>query len=150
MKTRIPPVLQFFVCGAIGWALAALLPANKIDWPILHFTGLALTAMGVLLLTLAIVAFVQARTTVDPLEPERAAVLVTTGLYGISRNPMYLAMLLILIGGAFLLGNIASLFAPVLFVLSITVLQLKPEERALQTLFGDAYESYRRRIRRWI
>ena len=101
-------------------------------------------------LALALGAFIRARTTVNPLAPEEAATLVTTGLYRISRNPMYLAMAAILTGGAFLMGNLSAFVAPILFVWLMTEFQIKPEERALQARFGEAFDAYRIRTRRWI
>lgn len=63
---------------------------------------------------------------------------------------MYLAMALILIGGALALGNIAALLAPAVFVTLMTLFQIKPEERALETNFGEAFTRYCRQTRRWL
>jgi len=103
-----------------------------------------------MLLIVALIAFARARTTVNPVEPEQAKTLVTTGLYRISRNPMYLAMALILLGSALRLSNIGVFIAPALFVWSITMFQIKPEERALQSIFGEDFTAYRQQTRRWL
>jgi len=63
---------------------------------------------------------------------------------------MYLAMAAILTGGAFLMGNLSAFVAPILFVWLMTEFQIKPEERALQARFGEAFDAYRIRTRRWI
>jgi len=63
---------------------------------------------------------------------------------------MYLAMALILLGGALRLGNIGAFIAPALFVWSITLFQIKPEERALQSIFGEDFTAYRQQTRRWL
>ena len=63
---------------------------------------------------------------------------------------MYLAMAAILTGGAFLIGNLSAFAAPILFVWLMTEFQIKPEERALQARFGEAFDAYRIRTRRWI
>ena len=95
-------------------------------------------------------AFVHAKTTVNPLAPESAEELVTSGLFRFSRNPMYLGMLLVLTGGLIWLGAWSAMLAPILFIWVITEIQIKPEERALQQKFGDQFTLYRSRTRRWI
>lgn len=150
MKPPIPPILQFLLCGAIAWGIAVVTPLLEFDSHTCLAAAIVFILAGAMLLICAIAVFVQARTTINPLEPGRAEKLVTTGLYRFTRNPMYLALALILIGGALLLGNLGALTAPALFVWSMTTLQIKPEEIALQTKFGEDYAAYRRRTRRWI
>ena len=134
----------------ISWGTSCLAPflAFSGSWR-LAFAGLFL-AIGAIILVLAVRAFVRVRTTVNPLSPEEADTLVTNGLYRLSRNPMYLAMACLLVGVAFLIGNLAAFIGPVLFVCVMTELQIKPEERALHSKFGEAFLAYCRRTRRWI
>ncbi len=150
MSLRIPPIVQLLVCAVLAWALAKFTPQLAFGAPFWVYAGYGLVAAGIFLLALALLAFARAGTTVNPLVPEQAETLVTTGLYRFTRNPMYLAMALILIGGALSLSNIAALAAPTIFVSAMTVLQIKPEERALQSVFGDAFTAYRERTRRWL
>ena len=97
-----------------------------------------------------VLAFLRARTTIHPHRPAHASALVTTGLYRYSRNPMYLALLLVLAGWAVALANgLAFLLLPG-FVLSLDRLQIRPEERILRAKFGAAYEAYARSVRRWL
>lgn len=75
---------------------------------------------------------------------------MTIGVYGFTRNPMYLAMLLALIAFSALLSNA---FAPALtpvFVMYINRFQIAPEERFLAAKFGQRYEAYLRKVRRWV
>ena len=150
MSLRIPPVIQFLICGLLMWGIAMLLPALDLSLRLFEYAGSVLIAAGVMLLIVALIAFVRARTTVNPVEPEQAKTLVTTGLYRISRNPMYLAMALILLGSALRLSNIGAFIAPALFVWWITLFQIKPEERALQSIFGEDFTAYRQQTRRWL
>ena len=150
MSLRIPPVIQFLICGLLMWGIAMLLPALDLSLRLFKYAGSILIAAGVLLLIAALIAFARARTTINPVEPEQAKTLVTTGLYQISRNPMYLAMALILLGGALRVGNIGAFIAPTLFVWAITMFQIKPEERALQSIFGEDFTAYRQQTRRWL
>ena len=98
----------------------------------------------------SVFAFLRARTTVTPLKPEKASTLVVSGLYRVSRNPMYLGMLILLIGWTLWLGNPASLLLLPVFVIYVTVFQIKPEEAALSEKFGSDFDAYRRRVRRWL
>ena len=84
------------------------------------------------------------------MQPEKATRLVVGGLYRISRNPMYLGMLMVLIGIALWLGNPLNIALIGLFVALITELQIKPEEARLAEVFGDEYAAYKTRVRRWI
>ena len=150
MSLRIPPLVQVLICGAIGWGLSSVTPFLAFEGVWRSAAALLFIAAGMAILALALGAFIRARTTVNPLAPEEAATLVTTGLYRISRNPMYLAMAAILTGGAFLMGNLSAFVAPILFVWLMTEFQIKPEERALQARCGEAFDAYRIRTRRWI
>ena len=150
MSLRIPPVAQFLACAFLAWGLAKFMPHLTFGSFLSAYVGYGFILAGVILLALAVLAFVRARTTVNPLAPEQAQTLVTNGLYRFTRNPMYLAMALILVGGALALGNIAALAAPAVFVTAMTMLQIKPEERALQSIFGEAFTDYRKQTRRWV
>jgi len=150
MSLRIPPVIQFLISGLLMWGITMLLPALDLSLRLFEYAGSVLIAAGVMLLIVALIAFARARTTVNPVEPEQAKTLVTTGLYRISRNPMYLAMALILLGSALRLSNIGAFITPALFVWSTTMFQIKPEERALQSIFGEDFTAYRQQTRRWL
>ena len=109
-----------------------------------------LATLGVAVAAAGVLAFKQAHTTVNPLNPENATVLVTVGVYQYSRNPMYLGLCLLLLAWAFWLAHWAGFLGPILFVAYITRFQIRPEERALRRLFTHAYERYSQRVRRWM
>ena len=150
MKLRIPPALLFVMCAALGWVLSRQFAVLDIRWAYVSVLGWITVFFGAALLVISVKAFVRARTTVNPLDPAKADKLVTTGLYRISRNPMYLAMAIVLLGEALLLANFAAFAAPAIFVLAITRLQILPEESALRRIFGDQYRGYCQNTRRWI
>ena len=75
---------------------------------------------------------------------------LTTGLYRVTRNPMYLGMLLVLFGWAVFLSNLAALLIAPLFALYITRFQIIPEERVLAEKFGAAFMAYQSQVRRWL
>jgi len=75
---------------------------------------------------------------------------VTTGLYRYTRNPMYLGLLVILIGAGLLSGSLLAVAVLPGFVAYLTIFQIRPEERRLSALFGNEYERYRQEVRRWL
>ena len=150
MKLVIPPPLIGLLTGAGMWGLARMLPDLTIEASLLRWCALAVMAVGVLIEAVSVLAFLRARTTVTPLKPEKASTLVVSGLYHVSRNPMYLGMLILLIGWALWLANPTTLILPPVFVLYLTLFQIKPEEAALSEKFGSEYKAYCGRVRRWI
>ena len=94
--------------------------------------------------------FFKKRTTPNPMKPEFTTGLVTNGLYKISRNPMYVGLLMILFGFAVYLGDLTPFLMLPLFYIVITEMQIKPEERMLEDKFGEEYLDYKNRVRRWL
>ena len=89
-------------------------------------------------------------TTANPHRPASSSTLVTRGVFSVTRNPMYLAMLILLIGLAAALASPLALAPALLFALYVTRFQILPEERVLAERFGEAFAQYRRHTRRWI
>jgi protein-S-isoprenylcysteine O-methyltransferase Ste14 len=149
-KVRVPPVALFVVVVLLMWAVASWLPSWRIAFP-----GRTLATVLLLLVAGAIGiagvrAFHHARTTVDPLRPERASALVTSGIYRRTRNPMYVALAIALLAWALWLANPLALLGVIGFVAWMNRYQIAPEERALQTLFGADFERYCSEVRRWL
>ena len=148
LELKVPPPLVLVAVAAAMWGLAGLgprllLPGTSVIGVGLMLAGLALNLAGV-------AAVRHAKTTFNPLRPETATALVSTGLFGLTRNPMYLGMLLVLVGWAVYLAAPVALLGPVAFVLYITRFQIIPEERALAKLFGEGFAEYRAKVRRWL
>jgi protein-S-isoprenylcysteine O-methyltransferase Ste14 len=99
---------------------------------------------------LAAMTFFAAKTTINPLRPARASTLVTTGVFSLSRNPIYLGDFLVLLALVVWFGNVINLLLLPLFVWFINRFQIAPEERALTGLFGDDYLLYCKNVRRWL
>ena len=106
--------------------------------------------MGACFDVAGLLAFKKAQTTVNPLAPNRSTAVVSTGVYRITRNPMYLGMALILLGLALYLASPWALLGPLVFAAFITRFQIQPEERALTARFGAAYTAYCTQVRRWL
>lgn len=86
----------------------------------------------------------------DPRSPGRASQLVTSGIYRLTRNPMYLGFLLFLLGLAWVSEHWLTFFVPFGFWLYMNQFQIKPEEEALVGLFGEVYQQYCQRVPRWL
>lgn len=106
--------------------------------------------LGLVACTLGWIEFRRAKTTVNPTKPESSSTLVKTGIYRGTRNPMYLGFLLMLAGWAIFIGNVLSLLGLPAFAFYMNQFQIKPEERALASIFGDEFRAYRSNVRRWI
>ena len=141
-------------------ALAALVLGLALDWFLSPFMlrglfgfstrlvlGGILIAAGIILASLAIRNFRQAATNVEPWKPTLA--LVTEGIYGLMRNPMYTAMMVFITGFAIALGSdwMLVLVVPAALVLHFGV--VKREERYLEAKFGESYREYTRRVPRY-
>lgn len=150
MNTRIPPPVVVVIIAALMWLLARFAGFGNVTFEGQSLLVLIFTMAGIGMMLVAAISFYQAKTTINPLDPTKALHLITTGLFGFSRNPIYLADLLILIAWAFWLGNIFNIALLVVFVAYIHRFQIAPEERALAGLFGDAYRDYCSRVRRWV
>lgn len=150
MKTKIPPPIVATLFALIMWGLDALVPAGQLALPGATTICLLLIGLGIVVMTLALRRFRKVGTTVNPLDPSLASSLVSSGIFGRSRNPMYLGMLVLLTAWAIWLGNAANIVTLYLFVSFMTRFQIKPEEEALTKLFGDEYEAYCEKVNRWI
>ncbi|MBL1378622.1 methyltransferase family protein [Zobellella iuensis] len=119
------------------------------------FAGQGLAALLVLAAGLALMAvaawqLLRAHTTVLPFHPEQASHLVTTGVFRRSRNPIYLADLLLLLAWLLWLGSLFNLLWLAAFVIYMNRVQIAAEERALAAKFGKPYLDYCARVRRWL
>lgn len=150
LELKVPPPVVAALTGAGMWLLARALPGLTHAVPGRRALAILLFALGAGVVLAGLLAFRKAGTTVSPFEPESSSALVVSGIYRITRNPMYLGLLLILLGWAALLSNVAALLFAVLFVVYITRFQIVPEERALRAKFGADYEAYLRTVRRWM
>lgn len=149
LKTKIPPPAVAVVTALIIWGISRLAPQVAMPSGARLSVALALVVMGVSLGAAGIISFRLGRTTVNPTKPEEASSLISTGIYRVTRNPMYLGILFALIAWAVFLSSAWALFAAGGFVLYMNHFQIAPEERALLELFSNEYKSYKARVRRW-
>lgn len=129
-------------------ALQQCAPLRDFASPLLRIAGVATVLLGIAIAQFHARLFKRVGTQIRTFdEPGQ---LVTTGLFGRSRNPMYLGMLLALLGAALALGAVSALAGPLLFFIAAQAWYIPFEEAAMQCKFGTAYDDYKRRVRRWI
>lgn len=150
LEHRIPPPLVALVVAAGMYALARWWPLARFELPSPWLIGLAVASVGGVISTAGARAFRRARTTVNPLHPERASSIVTSGIYRYTRNPMYVGILFVLLGCFLGFGAFSAAIGLPAFVAYINRFQIAPEERILEAKFGSEYASYRERVRRWL
>jgi protein-S-isoprenylcysteine O-methyltransferase Ste14 len=150
LETKVPPpVVALLLAGAMWWIARDNSPV-EIPKAIRAVAGIAIALVGGGIAASGARAFWRAKTTVNPMKPGKATALVTTGVFRLTRNPIYVGDVFILLGWAAFLFSPWTLAGPAAFVLYIDRFQVVPEERALAMLFGADYESYKGRVRRWL
>ena len=148
MKKRIPPPLITMSCVLVIFLSKSIFPSFV--FPFKLEIGIGFSILGLSLLILSVKSFIKNNTTINPLNLKKSTYLVTNGLFRFSRNPMYLGMLLFLVGTSIILNIIGGLIISVLFIFYMNFFQIMPEEIALENLFGKDYRNYRKNVRRWI
>ncbi len=149
LELKIPPLMWLVVFLTLEYITARAFCYIPPETPYSGFAaliGFGALAIGVL----AIVNFLKAQTTLNPMNPDQASSLVTSGIFQYSRNPMYLGLLLILIAWGIQLSCLLSLFIALLFIPCMNRLQIVPEEQHLESKFGEQYRDYQSKVRRWI
>lgn len=143
----IPP-LYFALAIVLMYAMHRLLPLiDLIDPPISHI-GYLLIIGGVAIAAWGRWRFARAGTNVVPFSPSTA--LVTDGPFRFTRNPMYLGMMIVLAGWFFLTGSLGGLLVIPVFFWLIRTRFVLPEEDHMAEHFGEAYHTYKQRVRRWL
>jgi protein-S-isoprenylcysteine O-methyltransferase Ste14 len=150
LELKIPPVAVGLLLGAMMWAATRFAPVFGFALPAGRIIAAGLAVAGVVIALLGVVSFRRAGTTVNPLQPAAASSLVISGIYRRTRNPMYLGLLLVLLGGGVLLANSLAILFAAAFIPLMNRLQILPEEKILAARFGTAFTDYQSAVRRWI
>lgn len=150
LELLVPPPLVALFAAGLMYLLDALLAIGHFSFVQQQDVAIAIAILGGMLLLWALAAFINARTTVNPLKPYYASQLLTDGVFAFSRNPVYLADTVLLVAWLVWLGNLLAAPAVLLFMAYITAFQIIPEERILLKMFGDRYRDYCRKTRRWL
>jgi protein-S-isoprenylcysteine O-methyltransferase Ste14 len=143
----VPPVYLLLTVLAMA-GLHRLLPVTTVLRPPLSYVGAALLGLGLAVAAGAALRFAHYGTSVHPFHQPTA--LVTDGPYRFTRNPMYLGMVVALLGIALWLGSLTPFVVIPVFASLIQREFIRDEERRLSEAFGRAYHEYRNRVRRWL
>ena len=144
-----PPAVAALMAGAM-WGISLVTPSLDAPRLILVVAAVTIALAGGGFALSGVVSFRRARTTVNPMKPEKTSSLVTTGIYRITRNPMYVGVLFVIVAWAVFLSAPWTLVGPLAFVLYMNRFQIAPEERVLSAMFGTDYSNYKARVRRWL
>lgn len=149
MELKVPPVIVFIVFALAMYLLNLVLPFGFFDFFGRIPMAKVLVVIAIIVGLVSLLLFLIKKTTVDPTKPEKASVLITNGAYKFSRNPMYFAMLVLLLAFGLVLGNAFNAIIAAGFVSYMNRFQIIPEERRLLNTFGKPYKEYLARTRRW-
>jgi protein-S-isoprenylcysteine O-methyltransferase Ste14 len=150
LELKMSPVMMTILLAVLMWFLARSTPAYAITPGLRFGVLLVFVGAGAAIGIAGVRAFHRARTTVNPWRPHASSELVVSGIYQRTRNPMYLGLLLALAGWGLYLANLYSLLLAFTFVPYMNRFQIRPEERALEQAYGEAFVDYCSRVRRWL
>jgi protein-S-isoprenylcysteine O-methyltransferase Ste14 len=144
-----PPAVAVLIVGAM-WGISLASPLLEMPAFIRVAVAVAIALAGGGFSLAGVISFRRARTTINPMKPETTSSLVCSGVYRVTRNPMYVGLLFVLVAWAVFLSSAWALLGPLAFVLYINRFQITPEERVLSAMFGTEYAAYKSRVRRWL
>lgn len=146
----IPPPLIYVAFFFLSAALQKIMPLNNLFLQTATATtaGWILLVAGMVIVVPALWKFIVSKNTVVTIKP--ASSLQTTGIYAITRNPMYLGLLLLYCGIGIFKGNWWTFMLIPLLIVAVQLYIIRKEERYLQRAFGNEYLQYKRKVRRWI
>tara|TARA_B100000524_G_scaffold323945_1_gene206086 strand:- start:115 stop:570 length:456 start_codon:yes stop_codon:yes gene_type:complete len=147
LKTKIPPPLITLICILIIYFFEKEFIFFE-DWNI-YISGFFLL-WGLIIIAFAVFKFAKTKTTVDPTKPSKTSSLVISGIYRITRNPMYLGMLFLIISFTFYKLSLAGAIIIPSFIFYINKYQIEPEEYEMRKKFGENFEDYCKKVDRWI
>lgn len=142
------PPLWLAAFMALAWAMAQYVPLLSTPSGTLRGLGIAVAIAGFGVVAWSALWFARKRTTIEPHHTPRT--LIVEGPYALSRNPIYLAMLMILTGQVLWQGSLSPVVLLPIFLIILTRRFAIPEEQGLVTAFGEEGRAYLQATRRWI
>ena len=150
LENKIPPPLVALLIAAGMWCLSTLTPVILLTSTIKIALVFGFISVGIFFALSGAISFRLAKTTVNPLKPDTASALVTSGIYQFTRNPMYIGFVAFLFAWASYLGSAWAVALIILYMAYIQRFQIAPEERALTALFKDEFTAYKKQVRTWL
>ncbi|WP_447965142.1 methyltransferase family protein [Nitrospira sp. Ecomares 2.1] len=145
---KVPPPLIILVVLLLAYALDYVVPLRIPQSSVLDFAGYALVGISLLLIVITSRSFRRLNIHIEPWKPTTK--IITTGFFGISRNPIYLALCAMCIGVGMILHSWWVLFGAIPAALLLYHFVIAREEAYLEQKFGEAYVQYKARVRRWL
>ena len=147
LNTKIPPPIVTFLCIGVIYLFESQIEYSQTD---LKAISIIFLILGSIIIFLAVLKFIKTKTTVDPTRPHKTSNLVISGIYKITRNPMYLGMLFLIIAYALYNNNIIGCIIIPIFIFYINKFQIEPEEIEMRKKFGESFENYCKKVNRWL
>jgi protein-S-isoprenylcysteine O-methyltransferase Ste14 len=149
-ELKIPPVVIVLIAMISMFGIRQVTPVMDYDDGIALYLFLAFVLIGVVYAIAGVYAFRREQTTVNPNHPENTSTLVTSGVYGLTRNPMYLGFLFILAGWGIYLESMYALMILIFYFYYMNRFQIEPEEKILETQFKKEFLEYKNSVKRWL
>jgi len=150
LELKVPPVIGLVLFAFFMWVTGRTFSMTSINFPYALMFAIVAFLIGTGIAIAGVLSFHNAKTTVNPIKPQASTSIVTSGIYRLSRNPMYLGFLVILVGWSVFLSNSFTFLFLALYVIYMNHFQIIPEERILTDKFGDTYIRYKQSVRRWL
>jgi protein-S-isoprenylcysteine O-methyltransferase Ste14 len=150
LELKIPPLALLAVLVISQYVFASYVPFGDIEIKFKLALAACACLVGAVIALLGVYEFRKIGTTVNPINPDGTVAIVNTGIYRLTRNPMYVGFAFMLLSAAIFTANYVSLLSLPIYVLYMNRFQIQPEERMLAEKFGEAYSAYLQQVRRWV
>jgi len=150
LENKIPPPLVALIIASGMWWLSTFTTTVLLTSDVKFTLMSVFIAIAIFFELSGLLSFRLARTTINPLKPERTSTLVTSGIYQFTRNPMYVGLAALLFAWTSYLASVWGISLIVVYVAYIQRFQIVPEERALTTLFENEFIAYKNKVRAWL
>lgn len=147
-SVKIPPPLIYVALMVLGYFVNTLIPISYSFLATLKYFGIAVAFWGIIIPIYVSHLFKKAETAIEPWKPTTN--IITDGIFGISRNPIYLGFNFVPIGLGIFFNNVWILWSFIPSAIILQLLVIKKEETYLEEKFGDEYRAYKNKVRRWI
>lgn len=147
-RQKLLPPVWFLLSIIVMIGLHCWLPVKHLFFQPINYLGIVAVASGIVIILACASLFRQKQTTIVPFQ--ESSYLLQEGLFNYSRNPIYLGMIITLIGVWIILGSLTPVFIIPTFTWLIQEMFIKEEEKMLEEKFGASYQEYQANVRRWI
>ena len=145
---RIKPPHIAFTLLLLSWLLDYFFPQFRFIHGSFRYIGLIIFAAGLSITFFSFYLFKKNKTPILP--GQKPTFMVAVGPYKFTRNPMYLGVTLALLGISIYIGNLLTLFSPLIFFIAMNLVYIPFEEKLMENLFGKQYLNYKEKVRRWL